>query len=199
MTRKTFTLCALGAAVLTAMLAPAIVYAQSDSTSAAQFVSMVCAHQDAVTYLILLVGGASVISWFKNSLMPKLPAPAQTVVNFFALNWRTILSDLKILAPALLVLFLVPIVAGCATGSNSAAADVSTLETGLLVAESAAGIYESLPSADPKIVADIEAADKVANDSLAAAKATAATGASVDSTALSAAVGALQAIIPAIQ
>lgn len=87
------------------------------------------------------------------------------------------------------------IVAGCTTPQQQTS--IAGLEVGLATAETAATVYKNAPGSDPAIVAKMKAADNVAYSTIKQAEATAATGATVDLTAASAALTALQAAIPA--
>ena len=70
-----------------------------------------------------------------------------------------------------------------------------SLEVALAVAETAANSYKALTVADPAVVAKMKAADSVAYDAVKAAERSAATGSSVDLTAATGAVAALQALV----
>jgi hypothetical protein len=91
--------------------------------------------------------------------------------------------------------------AACTSANQQSS--IAALEVGLATAETAAVAYKDLPPcggtatvcSDPAIVAQMKAADNKAYDAIKAAEAKAATGASVDLTAATAALSLLQGIV----
>lgn len=76
-------------------------------------------------WLLGIVSSASVVSWFRVSLITKLPTWLQHIINFVALNWRQIAKDLQMVAAASFFL----VVAACSTASIQAA--TSELSAGI--------------------------------------------------------------------
>lgn len=93
------------------------------------------------------------------------------------------------------------LVAGCASqsGTTSGASAVATLESLYLAGAAAALAYESLPNANPAVVATIKADENIAFNALQALVSATNAGQSPDAAALAAAqaaIAALQAAIP---
>lgn len=98
------------------------------------------------------------------------------------------------------------LVACIACTSANQQSSIAALEVGLATAETAANAYKNLPAcsatvtvcSDPAIVAKIKAYDNTAYTTIKTAEGTAATGATVDLTASSAALAALQGIVASL-